>query len=144
MRLPVEPERFGVVGLALTGRLDSNVFKGWPLESARIPGDPSPPLVAAGFLVFVARGDTDDNFLDALPAGFWERLRTHGDPRLRSVAVASDPLTGPDALTELAESDDAAVLCCVASHPNTPLRCWAAWQRSAASPKRQDVRWLET
>ena len=105
---------------ALTGRLDSNVFKGWPLESARMPSDPSPPRVAAGCLAFVARGDTDDNFLDALPAGFWERLRTHGDPRLRSVAVASDPLTGPDALKDPAESDDAAVLRCVASHPNTP------------------------
>ena len=106
----------------LASRLDDNVFQGWPIHSAEIPGDPRLPLMTAGFLAFWADDDAGDDFLDAMPASFWERLRTHDEPRLRAVTAASDPLAEPKVLVKLAKSDEVTVLYCVVTHPRTPAK----------------------
>ena len=106
---------------ALAERLDGNLFEGWPLHLARTPDDPHPLRTSFGLVVeSYDLNDSVSSNDDDMPASFWERLRTHVEPRLRAVAAASDPLTTRDKLEELAESDDAAVLHSVASHPNTP------------------------
>ena len=123
----------------LASRLDDNVFEGWPLHSAAIPGDASPSIITAGFLAFTVDDDSDDNFLDAMPASFWERLRTHVEARLRAVTAASDPLAEPRALAKLARSDEVTVLYCVATHPRTPAKTLRRIAKSYRLP--EEARW---
>ena len=123
----------------LASRLDDNVFKGWPVESAPIPGDASPSIIAAGFLAFTVDDDSDENFLDAIPASFWERLRTHVEARLRAVTAASDPLAEPRVLKKLARSDEVTVLYCVAIHPDTPAKTLRRLAKKRRLP--EEARW---
>ena len=103
----------------LTERLDTNLFRGWPLEPGRTPDDMSPTVVAAGSLMFVVSDRSTSEVLEGMPAMFWERLSKHAELRIRVVAVATDPLAASEALERLARFDDEAVLYAVASHPNT-------------------------
>ena len=123
----------------LTSRLDDNVFEGWPLASAPIPGDLSPPPMAVGFLAFSAGDDSNDDFLDAMAASFWERLRTHRESRIRAVTAASDPLAAPKVLAELAKSDEATVLYCVATNPQTPAKTLRRIAKNRRLP--EEARW---
>ena len=66
--------------------------------------------------------DRSTRWVDRMPAGFWQRLRSHHIEWLRDAAMASDPRTTPRVLRKLAQSDNRVVADLVASHPKTPPR----------------------
>ena len=114
----VNDERFSRwLGFALSARLDANLVRGllqgpgW--ESRFLPGR----LYWRGF-------DRETHWISEMPESFWDRVRAHGDERLRAVAVASDPAARPRVLESLADEHRGVpeVLDLVAANPRTPTR----------------------
>ena len=74
--------------------------------------------------------DQSTLWIDAMPAGFWQRLRSHHIEWLSDAAMASNPRSTPRVLRKLAQSNNRVVADLVASHPRTPPRVLARLSES--------------
>ena len=86
--------------------------------------------------------DRYGHWIGELPEGFWSRLATHRDARLRAAGAASDPATGPRVLERLADEHRQVpeVLDLVACNPRTPTRVLRRLWRGSCGWPRTDLR----